>query len=171
MKFKSTSIAIVCIGLFFLSNLSTAQETEKAEPKVEVEDLTNLEDIPFTMPENWTYQKNPGTLPKGFKGMAGAPPTPDVTVTVWGYEVDSYIEFAPLFKRDMKQMGIPDVTITLNDTLINGLTVQNNRRFKWIGKYFKKDGSYRMIAIGAGENIYEDKWPIIRDIFNSIRED
>lgn len=172
MKIKSISISIICFGLFFITKLCSAQETEAKEAKKELEQLTNLEDISFTMPENWIYQKNPGSLPVGFTAMAADPTRPYVTVTVWDYEVDTYKELIPLFKRDLKKLGdITEITVTMSDTLINGLTVQSGKKFKWIGKNYKNNGKMRLIAVGALESIYADNWETIKVIFNSIRED
>lgn len=160
-------LTIHSIIFLLLAQLCMGQDEKEA-----LDQLSNLEDIPFTLPKDWTYQKNPGNLSKGFKGIAGAPPLPEITVTVWGYEVDSFEQFVPLFKRDIKVLGgIDDVSVSLNDTLIDGLTIQNGKRFKWIGKHFKKNGELRMVAVGSAESEYEEKWETIKTIFNSINKD
>jgi len=167
MKIKLHSIAILSVLLFFITASSLGQETKEDSAQ-----LSNLEDIPFTLPENWSYHKNPGSLPKAFKGMAGAPPTGEVSVTVWAYEVDSYEELVPLLKRDMISIGgIQDVTMSLGDTLINGVTIQTDKKFKWIAKHFKNNGELRLVAVGTWDHLFEEKQEVIKTIFNSIRKD
>ena len=170
MKINPIYVLLVMTLLFNKVEICVGQQEKQAKPEKLVQ-LDNLEDISFPLPEDWEFHRNPGTLPEGFIGFAGEMKRPDVTVTVWNYAVASYEEFVSLFKRDLQTFGnISDIRMELTDTLINGITIQNDRKFRWIGKHFRKNGKLRMIAVGSADETYDERYEFLKDIFNSIQE-
>ena len=135
----------------------------------------NLEDIPFSLPKNWVYNRITDEVKKtwenpesGFVAIASDPIDSNFSVTVWEYEADTLEEVLPLFKRDLEALSV-SVDFKVENGIVHGTTRQQPMAdFKWKGKHIKNGDKITFIAVGSFAAIYEDNMEYINTIFNSI---
>jgi len=56
-----------------------------------------------------------------------------------------------------------------NGNSISGITYSNTGNFNWVGKILKRQGGYRLVAVGAPDYIYNQNSRIINQVYNSIK--
>ena len=132
--------------------------------------VLSLEDIPFQLPEKWTYLANPVQGIPAFSGIASDPSKGNVSVTVWDYPTQHLDSMIHLFRTDMRSLGY-EINLLYTDTLIHGLSITPETKFKWIGKHFMRNDKMRLIAVGAVETDYAYYEKEVARIYNTITED
>lgn len=145
-----------------VTNVSAANDTD-------TESAVNLEEIPFELPDDWVYANDPIQELEYLKGFASNKAKGNVTVTVWDFPLSTQDSVMLLFKSDMAKIG-REVQITIKDTLIEGLTITPETKFKWIGKTFERKEKICLVAVGATELEFPNNQKMIETIFNSIIE-
>ena len=142
----------------------------ESEEITDTTDIVGLEDIPYTMQEDWVYYKNPSPQLKSLTSLAYEPMKATITAGIWDFEAETFQALMDSLTKDVKSVGA-DLTYALkeNDTIVATTSYSDGGNFKWIGKYYRKDQKMRLIAIGAMEQNYKANLDTIKKVYNSIQ--
>ncbi|MFK7812183.1 MAG: hypothetical protein AB8B59_06790 [Maribacter sp.] len=173
---------VLLISILIFTHISCNENNNKEEKKsgnmtpeeVSVEDdsmeLIDLENIPFKMPLDWVYFKNPiPSLPQ-IIAQAGNPKEPQTLLGITEYKVNSIEELMTLLIEDQKKINLEHTYTVKNDTLY---TTTNYGKQVFLGKgiYGKANDKLRLIHVTSSEELFAQNLELINQVLSTVKFD
>jgi hypothetical protein len=133
--------------------------------------LANVNRFPgplsFVIPSGWVTYQNP--VP-GFPLLVAQVASPDMmaTVSVYNIPASSAEEAMSQLRQYFSQMGLT-LQYAISGSNIQGTSANYSNTFRWIGKIVPAGGGYRLVAVGADNQIYGQYSGAINSVYNSIK--
>lgn len=132
--------------------------------------LANVNRFPgplsFIIPSGWATYQNP--VP-GFPLLIAQVTSPDMlaSVSVYNIPANSAEEAMNLLRQYFSQMGFA-LQYSISGSNIQGTSANYSNTFRWIGRIVPAGGGYRLVAVGAENQIYGQYSGVINSVYNSI---
>lgn len=133
-------------------------------------ELIDLENIPFKMPLDWVYYKNPiPSLPE-IIAQAGNPKEPQTLLAITEYNVNTIEELMTLLIEDQKKISLEHTYTVKNDTLYT-TTNYGNQVFLGKGIYGKANDKLRLIHITSSQDLFAQNLELINEVLSTVKFD
>ncbi|WP_282040771.1 hypothetical protein [Winogradskyella flava] len=123
--------------------------------------------LSFSIPNGWQTMMQP--VPQ-MPILTAQVVAPDQMTTASIYDIPSNTsqEAMNTLTQYFTNFGL-SLNYQSNGNSISGVTYSSNGTFNWVGKILKRQGGFRLVAVGAPDYMYNQNSGIINQVYNSIR--